>query len=475
VANKLNRRFGRAKATVGGGGGGAGSSLLFDGFENGLDGLNGAGVNPNWQFVDVVNASIGDVDITTATGGVTPISGTKMLRITTTDKQGGAPTPYPDYGADVDIQPWNAAGGNQGSKFAYEVTQGGAYTEGVYRALEFYFYPDQRSNTPVTAGGRATEHGCLQLGAYSMALSQKGNNDQELRGGHGYHTVTLPATNGRWMKFKMFRAGGMRTTWPTPCAYCTVSSTNGIAFQAYEPVTCSPSGVTIQVSHEATPWSVSGNNQLWGFWTAYNGIPSAGDTLTGTLSGASRTISAAVQYVPGNYGLNSLDPIGFFTGFDDRWMMQGGNNMEWHLDYPNATYWDRVTRFYVATLWQPSATEPVVEYMDDMRWVSATDDDCVAVSNMGGFYDPALQKLFISWEKNHDWFNGKTWQVYVSTSDMHVNGLGAGTLWQSIAGVDYACASVYETLADTFGDAPIYVAIKPSDRSTFAQIELATA
>lgn len=464
-----------ARIRIGGGKGGrpagSGSSLLFDGFENGLDGLNGAGVFPNWDFVDFAGASIGDVDIVTATGGVTPISGTKMLRIITTDKQGGGGNP--DYGSDVQFQPQNASGTGQGTYFTYERTQGGAYTQGIYRALEHYWYPDQRNNAPVTNGGLATENGSLQLGAYSMAASQKGvGGSNEARGGHGYHTLTLPTTNGRWFKAKWFRAGGMRTAWATPVAYCTVSSTNGVAFTPYETINCSPSGKVLQFSYEATPWAVSGANQLWAFWMAYNGIPSAGDTLTGASSGAVRTISAAVQYVPGNYGLNSSDPLGFFTGYDDRWMMKGGNNMEWHLDYPNATYWDRVTRFYLATLSQTSATEPVTEYMDDMRWVTATDDDVVAIPNIGGFYDPVLQKLYVTFEKNHDWLNGKTWQVYVSTSDMHVNGLGAGALWQSIAGIDYANVSFYETLATP--GAPIYVAAKTSDRSTFAQILLET-
>ena len=450
-------------------------SLLFEDFENGLDGMSGGGVAPDWGFVNVESASIGTIDIVTATGGVTPVSGTHMARIITTEKNGpGWDPPQPDYGSDVDFQPQNAFGTGQGTYFAYERSQGGAYTQGIYRALEFFYYPDQRSNAPVTAGGRYTEQGSLQIGTFSMAASQKGiGGSNEARGGHGYHTLSMPTTNNRWMKVKLFRAGGMRTTWVTPCAICDVATTNGVTFTPYETITCSPSGVTLQFSAEQTPWTPTGVNQLWGFWNAYNGIPSAGDTLTGGTSGAVRTISAAIQYRPGDFGGNSSDPLGFFTGFDERWMMKGGNHMEWHLDYPNATYWDRVTRFYVATLSNSGATIPQTEFMDDMRWATATDDDCVAVSNLGGFYDPALDKLYVTFEKNHDWKDGKTWQVYVSTVDMHVNGLGAGTLWQSIAGIDYPMVSIYETLADP-GAATIYVAVKTSDRSTFAQMTLST-
>jgi len=404
---------------------------------------------------------------------VTPVSGTHMLRITTTDKQG-----YPgyiDYGSDIDIQPWNATGGNNGSKYAYEVTQGGAYTTGVYRSLEFYVWGDARNNAPITSGGRHSDHGSVQIGTYMMAPSQKGLGNQEGHGWHGYLTVLLPRTNDRWMKCKFFRAGGQRQAWATPAAICDVATTNGVAFTPYETITCSPSGATLKYTWEQTPWAPDGLNHVWGLWTSYNTIPSAGDTLTGQTSGAIRTISSAVRFSPGNYsGQGNTDTLGAWTGFDERWVMQGGGHDEWYAD-TGATYWDRVTRFYIATIGQNNATEPVVEYVDDLKWVSATSDDVVAVANMGGYYDPALQKLYITWEKNHDWFDGKTWQVYVSTSDMHVNGLGAGSLWQSIAGIDYACASIYETLTDTFGDAPIYVAVKTSDRSTFAQIMLETA
>ena len=80
---RLRFRFRLSTPSVGGGGGS--SSLLFDGFENGLDGMSGSGVAPDWAFVDVTNASIGDVEIVTT--GPTPVSGTHTLSLRRTVAQ----------------------------------------------------------------------------------------------------------------------------------------------------------------------------------------------------------------------------------------------------------------------------------------------------------------------------------------------------------------------------------------------------
>ena len=266
-----------------------------------------------------------------------------------------------------------------------------------------------------------------------MARSQKGTaNNQEAGGYHGYHSLRLPRTNGRWMKMKMMRPQGFRTAWASPAAICTIATTNGIPFQAMEPITCTPSGVTLRYQNEAPFVGMTGSpTVLWGLWTAFNRVPRPGDTLRGATSGATRTISAAEPYVAGNYGHNNMDACGIWTGFSDRWLQYGGCNAEWYADYPNTTYWDRVTRFYISAIAEPEATAPSTTYLDNFTFVRDDRDDQVAVSNLGAFYDPDGGMLYVTWQRNSG-LRGKHWKVVVGSKDLHTNGLASGMEWQSV-------------------------------------------
>jgi hypothetical protein len=434
---------------------GAPETVVFDRFLNGLGQVNNA---PRWQFVNVEGASAGTLEISDDV--VRTVHG-KTLKIVTTTK---AKADYVDL--DVDFSPWNV---RQGDAYAYERAQGVGYVTGAYRVLEFWIRPDPRFRAPATSGG---EYSQMSFGTYTTALSRKNQNNQEAGGYHGYHSILLPRTNGNWMKVKMMRPQGFRTASPLPAAICTIATTNGIPFQAMEPITCTPSGVTLRYQNEAAFTGMTGSpTVLWGLWTAVDRVPKPGDTIRGATSGALRTISAATLYMPSAYeGGNTMDACGIWTGFSDRWVQYGGCNAEWYADYPNATYWDRVTRFYVMALSQPDATVPSTSYLDDFTFVRDDRDDQVAVSNLGAFYDPDGRMLYVTWQRNSG-LRGKHWKVVVGSKDLHTNGLTSGTEWQSVDDSDpnYHVMSAYAPLAGTVPDT-LYIAVHPHDRPTFAQI-----
>ena len=434
---------------------GAPETVVFDRFLNGLGQVNNA---PRWQFVNVDGASAGTTE---TSGDVVRTVGGKTLKVVTTQK---ARADF--YDLDVDFSPWNA---RQGDAYAYERAQGPGYVTGAFRVLEFWIRPDPRFTEPATSGGSYAQ---MSFGTYTMALSRKGTNNQEAGGYHGYHSLALPRTNGRWMKMKMMRAQGFRTAWASPAAICTIATTNGIPFEPMERIICGPSGVTLLYQNEATFNGMKGSPKvLWGLWTAMNRLPSPGDTLKGASSGAERTISAAARYVAGEYeGGNTMDACGIWTGFTDRWAQYGGCNEEWYADYPNTTYWDRVTRFYISAVGEPEAAVPSTSYLDDFTFVLDDRDDQVAVANLGAFYDPDRGMLYVTWQRNSG-MRGKHWEVVVGSKDLHTNGLTSGKEWQSVDDNDpnYHVMSAYAPLAGTAPDT-LYIAVHPHDRPTFAQI-----
>lgn len=439
--------------------------LVFDDFDNGLDGVNGAGAFPNWKFNDF-GTTFGDADIVTSATGVTPYSGSNMLRLTTTATDGYV-------SMDTDFNPWNVSGTNQGSYYAHERTQGGTYYTNTYWALEFFIRTDSRYTTPVTQQNGSAQ---LSFGTYLMAESQRGLNNQEGHGNHGYHSLRMPNTNGRWMKVKLLRASQWRGTDFIPAAMCTVSSANGTAFIQGETISCSPSGAQLRYTNEINPWGGTGNREVWGLWKSYGVIPAAGDTLTGLTSGASRTISAAIQFQPGAYsGGTNHDVCGEWAGFDDHWLRSGCTH-DWYLESGAATYWDRVTRFYIEVVDEPTGSSvPIVNYVDRLQWSDDDRDDMIAVSNLAAFYDPSVGKLYVAWQINTDQ-DYKTWEIRTSYNDIHTNGLASATVWTTVTANDTGspCLAAYETISDPGGQ-PLYISIRNTDRSTFTQIKIETA
>jgi hypothetical protein len=189
--------------------------------------------------------------------------------------------------------------------------------------------------------------------------------------------------------------------------------------------------------------------------------------LTGTISGAVRTISAAEHYVAGNYDKN-MDPCGPWTSFSSDWIQKGGCNLEWFADYPNTTYWDRVTRFYVSS-YGPGAPAPVSVRLDDFRFVQDDQADQVAIANLGAFFDPSTGMLFVTWERNGQML-GKSWEVHVGTVDQYAN--GRAPRWMAVpdGDINYKCMSAYGPWIG--GGDRIFIAVRPHDRETFAQIDV---
>ena len=434
---------------------GAPETVVLDRFVKGLGQVNNA---PRWQFVNAEGASMGTTGISEDV--VRTVNG-KALKVVTTQK---ARADF--YDLDVDFSPWYA---QQGDAYAYERAQGVGYATGAYRVLEFWIRPDPRFTAPATSGGSYAQ---MSFGTYTMALSRKGTNNQEAGGYHGYHSLALPKTNGRWMKMKMMRPQGFRTAWQSPAAICTIATTNDRPFEPMERVICAPSGATLLYQNEAAFEGMKGSPKvLWGLWTALNRLPSPGDTLTGATSGAQRTISAAARYVAGEHeGGNTMDACGIWTGFSDRWLQYGGCNEEWYADYPNTTYWDRVTRFYISAIGEPEATAPSTSYLDDFTFVLDDRDDQVAVANLGAFYDPEGSMLYVTWQRNSA-MKGRHWKVVVGSKDLHTNGLPSGTEWQTVDDNDpnLHIMSAYAKLAGSVPDT-LYIAVRPHDRSTFGQI-----
>jgi len=441
-----------------------GRSVLLDGFEGGLGLVNGA---PRWAFVEVPG-NTGTATVQSITG-ILPGGQSVLKVVCLTNKPG-------EYDIDVDFQPWT---NGQGDSYAWEkASEASAYVPGTFYSLEFWMLPDSQYNPPATTAGGYAE---LTFGTYTMAPSMKFiGGSQESGGFHGYHSLRIPRTNGRWIKCKMMRPQGFRQGWASPAAICFPTSGNGVAFQPMETIRCSPSGCVLKFTHEARWPGVEGSpNVLWGLWTsrtAANKIPRAGDTLTGETSGAVRTINAASQYVAGNYqGGHNMDACGIWTGYSDAWIQQGGCTLDWASDHPRTTYWDRVTRFYIGVWGQAGAVAPVTTYMDDFRFFDDARDDQVAVSNIGGYFDPQLNDLFVTWQRNSAMIN-KQWEIRVAYADLHNGGLSTGTVWKTVqdSGDGYHVMSAYGRLDGTNGR-PLFVSVRPTDRSTFAQIMLPTA
>jgi len=150
--------------------------------------------------------------------------------------------------------------------------------------------------------------------------------------------------------------------------------------------------------------------------------------------------------------------------------------MEWHLDYPNFNYWDRVTKIYIGSVFTDEITAPALDYLDNMSWIIDPRDDIIAMSNIGSFYDPVAGKLYVTFEKQRS-FLGKPWEIRTSHEDIHTNGWASGTTWQSFndAGNGYNVVNRYANFTPVSPGQDLYVAVRMTERSTFTQIKIKTA
>ncbi len=422
-------------------------SLSLDSFENGLRTSPTYGYQ-YWKYLEW--DSSGTVGI--SQGEVNAIDGTNTLKVTATQKRGNTDI-YTDF------QPWT---GGQGDSYTWEkAVDVNRYTTGKYHVIEFWMYPDSRFHAPKDEQGGYAE---LSFGTYTMASALKGQGSQENGGYHGYHSLHIPTTNGRWVKLKMMRPGGFRSGANYPAARATVATSNNIPFTFMENIVSS-SGAVMKFTNEY-------DGKVYSLSAKHPELPLSGDTITGETSGAVRTLGEVIRHYPEG---NSSDLVGKWTGYDISWVQKGGTNVDWYKDYPNTTTWDRLTRFYVANISQPAATAPSVTYLDDFRFLEDDRDDQVAVANIGAFYDPATSNLYVTWERNKEMY-GKVWEVRVAYSDIHNTGLSNATVWKTIRDSqnDYSVMSLYGNLNGTNGR-PLYISVRPLDRDTFAQIMIPTS
>lgn len=380
------------------------------------------------------------------------------------------------YGTYIYFQPWEAA---QGDRFAYErALDVGSWVGGVNRVLEFWAKPSVNYQSPVTTGG-LPGYEQMSVGTFTMAASRRGDGSpcptgqslNECKGNHGYHGGQFPNTGGRWMKWKLMTPGFRSTTQFYPVTRAVRNTTNSTPFISGEIVNCSPSSTTHTFVNETTHNS---QNTIWLLWNAYGVLADAGDTCTGASSGAERTFTSVSQFDSNTYGdQNRTSVMGLWTGFLDRWFNYGGANYEWYADYaatPTATYWDRVSTFYVSTQTVSAGQLPTVDYYDGFVLKDDDRDDNIYLKNLHICYNEAAGKLIFGWGRNEE-YRGKTWEVVTSASDIHTLGFDNATAWQTLAddNNDYATMQLNEDFtppAQTF-----YVAVRPNDRSPFAQIE----
>lgn len=394
-----------------------------------------------------------------------PDASTWVLKATAT-----TPADIPvNYSAYVQLKPEQTSAGD---RYFYErALDVGSWIGGRNRVLEFWAKPHTGYVGPSSTAGLSSGI-TLQMGTYTMGPTQKGSgNGYEARGFHGYHSLPFPGGIG-WLKYKTMRPGKWRTTGnlpPSPRA--VVSTTNGTPFNAQETVTCSPSGAAFTFGYEAEH-AVVGQIAVFGLWHTYGVLPTTSDTCTGGSSGAVRTFSTVTNYNPSTYGENNTDPIGFWSGYWALWSNQGGMTQDWHDDYvatPKATVWDRNTRVYWGVTYVDSELFPTTDYFDLFTLNDDDRDDNATLANLGVGYDDANGKLWFAWERNVDVRN-KTWEIRTSASDIHTLGFSNATAWQTQAdcGCVYSIMSKYAAFippAQTF-----YVAVRPTDQSTFAQI-----
>lgn len=380
------------------------------------------------------------------------------------------------YGTYIYFQPWEAA---QGDRFAYErALDVGSWVGGVNRVMEFWAKPSNNYQAPVTTGG-LPGYEQMSFGTFTMALSRRGDgspcptgqSNNECKGNHGYHGGQFPSTGNRWMKWKLMTPGFRTITQFYPVSRVVRNTTNGTPFTQGEIVNCSPSSTAHTFANESTHNS---QNVVWLLWNVWGELVEAGDTCTGASSGAERTVTSVTQFDANTYGdQNRTSVMGVWTGFWDRWFNYGGANYEWYLDYtatPKATYWDRVSTFYVSTQYVDVSQLPTDDYYDGFVLKDDDRDDNVYIGNLYICYNEEAGKLIFGWSRNQE-YRGKTWEVRYSASDIHTLGFTNATAWETLAddNNDYAGMQLYEDFtppAQTF-----YVAVRPNDRSPFAQIE----
>lgn len=430
------------------------------------------GLRAWWSFYDdTVYGTLGDLTVVASDAGVTPPDGAVGMFKASGNDYGGSSQLYDTY---IYCQP-----DNNGQYYLKRALMNeGLYVANTMKCLEFWMYPNQSYGAPIQDDGwnlgSGQLRGDLSLGDFTMGPSQQGGGNKEANGFHTYHGwQACVDTNGRWMKLKTKQGGGFRASSTMPAARCVVTGSSG-TFTAQEVINCSPSGKTLIFAFNG-----SHNSQtcVFGLTTAATAnLPSVGDTLTGATSGATRTVSSVTQYYPGTYGEDGpLHSSGFWSGYWADWATKGGMTQEWYSDYPTKTNWDRVTRFYLGTAHNGTMTLPSVNYYGPLTFIDDGRDDSVYCSQIGAFYEPAIEKLYVTFGHNLS-YGRTTAEVAYAYSDIHTSGFAAATVIKSLTAYEYgAQTAIYETLAGTAGR-DLYIAVRKSDRGdNFMQIRIPTA